>query len=207
MLHLPQPVQGCQVLGWVCPCPPVSEGTAADSLHILCGQRRRGSSTSTLGQSQAVLPARGSAGSPWLCGSTSTRHLMATTVLLRRTPPWTMSWLLPTSLPKYTGCHHARTGQPSRPSSVVWSCHPLHPRKGSRSPLQRNSQRRHRFPQVRFPEVPRHVPGSSMVMVGLWFLVPAPALKRTQTKVGVPLQCHSAGVSPQGSLCPQIASS
>lgn len=119
---------------------------------MLCGQsRRRGSSTSSLGQSQAVLPAWGSAGSPWLCGTTPSRHLMAAPVLLRRTPTWTMSWLLPTSLPKHTECRHAGTGWPSRPSSGMWSCHPLHPRKGSRSPSQRNRQRRHKFLQVRFP--------------------------------------------------------
>lgn len=67
VLNLPQPVQGWQVLGWVWFCPPV---TAGDGLHMLCGQRRRrGSFTSTLGQSQTVLPAQGSAGSSWLCGT------------------------------------------------------------------------------------------------------------------------------------------
>lgn len=49
----------------------LSPVTAGDGLHMLCGQRRRtGSFTSTLGQSQTVLPAQGSAGSSWLCGTT-----------------------------------------------------------------------------------------------------------------------------------------
>ncbi|XP_075015404.1 ubiquitin-like modifier-activating enzyme 7 isoform X3 [Calonectris borealis] len=55
-----------------------------------------------------------------------------------RTPTWITSWLLPTSLPKRTRCHHAATGRPPRPSSAAWSCRPLHPRRGSRSPSWRS---------------------------------------------------------------------
>lgn len=48
---------------------------------------------------------------------------------------------------------------------------------------------------------------SLVVVVGLWVLVPAPAPKMTQAKVGAPQQCHRAGVSCQVSLCPQITGS
>lgn len=68
VLPLPQPTWGCQALGWVCRCLLVSEGIFGNSPCVLCGWRRRGTSISTSGQSQAALCNSGSAGSLWPCG-------------------------------------------------------------------------------------------------------------------------------------------
>lgn len=105
-----------------------------------------------------------------------------------RTPIWSTSWLLPTSLPKYTKCHHAVTRQPPRPSSAAWSCHPSCPRRGSRSPWQR-SRRRLRCLQVRLPMSlgpPGHISGSPGPA---WWqrgcgAGPAPVPRRTRTQGG-----------------------
>lgn len=93
----------------------------------------------------------------------------ARTLCSHRTPTWSTSWPLPTSLPKHTRCHRAATGRPPRPSSAAWSCRPSCPRRGSRSPSRR-SRRRHRRLRVRLPVPlgpPGHVPRSSLVAVGL----------------------------------------
>lgn len=151
-----------------------------------CGWRRRGTSVPTSGQSQAALPAHGSTGS--LCSRELVALCPMAPALPRRTPTWRTSWLLPTSLPKYTKCHHVATGQLPRPSSAVWSCHPSHPRRGSRSPLQR-SRRRRRSLRVRLLMSlgpPSHVPGSPGPARWQWGCGagPAPAPRRTWTQSG-----------------------
>lgn len=80
---------------------------------------------------------------------------------------------------------------------------PFAPQEGLQIPLTEEPTEA----QVPTGEVPRYVPGSSLVVAGLCLLVPASATKMTQTKVGTPQQCHSAGVSCQVSLCPQITGS
>lgn len=102
-------------------------------------------------------PPQGNVGRLWPCGLMA--HPGCPGALPHRTPTWSTSWLLHTSLPKHTRCHHAVTGRPPRPSSAVWSCHPSCPRRGSRFPLQRSGRRCRRL-QVRVPE-------SSLVAVGL----------------------------------------
>lgn len=57
---------------------------------------------------------------------------------------------------------------------------PFAPQEGLQIPLTEELTEE---AQVPTGEVPRYVPGSSQVVVGLWLLVPAPAPKMTQTKV------------------------
>lgn len=159
---------------------------------MLCGQRRRrGSSTSNLGQSKAVLPAWGSAGKP-----------LAVWDHLSKAPHGhPCSTLQDTHLDYVVAAAHlfaqAHRVPPCRDRLAIQAIlrdvvlPPFSPQEGLQIPLTEEPTEKAPVPTG---EVPRYVPGSGLVVVGLWLLVPAPAPTMTQTKVrGTPAvpQCRS----------------
>lgn len=203
--HLPQPVHGCPVQDWVCPCPPPSAGALLGTAHtcsVAGGGGREAPPSPPPGKARLLCPLVAAQAAFGLAGlwTTPARCPMAP-ALPCRTPTWSTSWPLPTSLPKHTRCLRAMTWQLCRPSSAPWSCHPSRPRRGSRSPSQR-SRRRRRCLRVRLPmplDPPGYVPRSCLVGLCCSSSLPQHPegpKPRQEGTVLCPPQCHGAQVPP-----------